>query len=205
MRAADSSKGRIQRTHRLETDIRALQQPRRKDRLRCGQLVPPDLLPQDVGAFRDQQVWSEQAVSAQQQGLFCPWLPNYPFNSNAGINDKRGHRSSRPSRCNCSAGVWCRPAVSARSSAARSSNDGSASALNAWRRISRTSASAEWPRRAARRLSRAIKSSSRLRTLMLGMVGPALIDGVDSFWQKFEQVAGRNSGRTGEKCMSALR
>ncbi len=87
-----------------------------------------------------------------------------PFDGNAGVNNKAIHRSSRPSRWSVSDGVCERTRVMARSRAANSSNAGSTSAESACLRISRCSASAERPCRAARRFSRITRRSSRLRT-----------------------------------------
>jgi hypothetical protein len=96
-----------------------------------------------------------------------PAFLDYSFDGDAGIDDKRVHRHSRPSRRRTSEGVWCRRLVNFRRSAANVSKDGSTSPTRAWRRISRCSASVERPCRAARRFNRAIKSSSKLRTCKL--------------------------------------
>src|SRR5271170_6080776 len=123
-------------------------------------------------------------MAPQRQCLRRALFLDHPFDCNAGVDHQVGHRSSRPSRTKSSAGVWRRPVVSARSSAARASKSISASPLNVWRRMSRTSASAECPCRAARRFNLAIRSSSRLRTLILAiarsLTRSALSDSNDS-------------------------
>lgn len=62
-----------------------------------------------------------------------------------------------------------RPAVTERTLAASSLNDCRGAAASAWRRISRCSASAERPCSAARSLSRATSSRSRLRKINCAM------------------------------------
>jgi hypothetical protein len=87
-----------------------------------------------------------------------------PYYGDAGIDNERVHRSSRPSRRRTSDGVCFRRHVSFRRSAASISKEGSASLTSPWRRIFRCAASVERPWRAARRFKRAIRSSSKLRT-----------------------------------------
>ena len=64
----------------------------------------------------------------------------------------RVHRSSRPSSRRVSEGVCFRRLVSFRGSPVKVSKEGSTSPARAWQRISRCSASADRPCRAARRL-----------------------------------------------------
>jgi hypothetical protein len=122
----------------------------------------------DTSALGDQQFGRDQlSFLAECQRLRRTVFLDYPFDGDAGIDNERVHRFSRPSRRRTSEGVWCRRLVNFRRSAANVSKDGSTSPIRLWRRISRCSASVERPCRAARRFNRAIKSSSKLRTCKL--------------------------------------
>lgn len=136
------------------------------------------LLPEDIGAFGNEEIGRDELPVGATQGerLRSPFLLYQPFHRNAGVYDRARsracpppprsdsggsgpHRRDRASRNSFSEGVCFRLAVRARSWAASLSKSISASLSSAWRRISRCSASTERPWRAARRFS----SQSRRR------------------------------------------
>ena len=95
----------------------------------------------------------------------------------------------------------CRCFVSSRKSAASLSKDGSSSPTRACRRISRCSASAERPCRAALRFSLVINSSSRLRTCRFPAIRPSMrpMISMTSFWVHFVK-----NGRSGSRPIGVI-
>ncbi len=107
----------------------------------------------------------------------------------------------RPSRRRTSGKVCCRCFVSSRKSAASLSKDGSSSPTRACRRISRCSASAERPCRAALRFSFATNSSSKLRTCRFPAIRPSVRSMISmiSFWVHFVK-----NGRSGSRPIGVI-
>src|SRR5271166_5901031 len=86
-------------------------------------------------AFGDQELGRDQFRSlAKPQGLRRPVFVDNPFDRDAGLNNERLYRSSRPSRSRISDSVCFRRFVSSRKSAASLSKEGSCSPASAWRR-----------------------------------------------------------------------
>ena len=88
---------------------------------------------------------------------FVPVPATTRFDRDAGVDDKQAQRSSRPSRSSNSAGVWWRAGVVRARQLSRKMRRKLVwdSLASAWRRMARTSASAEWRNRARRRRGRA--------------------------------------------------
>src|SRR6516165_1564420 len=158
-----------------QLDFGALKQTGGEKRFRLQKLTPFDFFPKDIRALGDQQIGGDQfCFLPEYQRLRRTVLLDHPLDGDAGIDDERVHRSSRPSRSRTSEGVCFRRFVSLRRSAANVSKEGSTSPLRAWWRISRCSASVERPCRAARRFNRAIRSSSKLRTCRFPAIGRSM-------------------------------
>jgi hypothetical protein len=110
----------------------ALEQTGGEKRILLQKLVPFDFFSKDVRALSDEQFRRDQpGLFAQYQRLWRTVLLDHPFDRDAGIDDERLHRSSRPSRRSTSEGVCCRRLVSLRRSAAKVSKEGSISPIRA--------------------------------------------------------------------------
>ncbi len=91
---------------RDELDGGALQELDSKRALVGRELGADDLLPEDVCAFRHQEVGSEElrAIEKGERSRRTGLLDD-PLDGDAGVDDGASHRSDRPSRCRSSAGV----------------------------------------------------------------------------------------------------
>ena len=102
-----------QGAHGFEVHVGASEKPRGELRLVARQFLATNLLPQNVGAFGDQEIGREKAMAPEAESLLRSRLLDHPLDGDARVDDECLHRSSRLSRSNSSAGVCCRFAVSA--------------------------------------------------------------------------------------------
>ena len=95
---------------RHDSQVRLLQGLGRDFGFLLCQLASPHLLPEDVGAFGEQEVRRDQPVVEQELGALANGLGNDPFDGHACVDDElfagsKRHRSSRPLRRSTSEGV----------------------------------------------------------------------------------------------------
>ncbi len=133
--------------------------------------------PSSTGCLPHSATRSSGAISfARSRSLKACGIPSSvdnPFDRDAGLNNERLHRSSRPSRSRVSDSFCFRRFVSSRKSAASLSKEGSSSPASAWRRISRCSASGF-----AGRLAASIwRSAQRPDCASVGFRPPSLHEG----------------------------